>query len=590
MRKLFLSTLLFCSLILPTYSVEERRVVSVAISNQDFSVYSHTEQEFYSSTPILLTDMSSNKSITINSKDILKITFENGLLQAKSGITNKIEDSAGPFVLTSNSPIAIKNLKRKGKQAEYLGQFEIKISTKGTGFNVINVLDMESYLRGVVPNEMPPYFSFEALKAQAVAARNYANKEGRMNPNYDVCDSVASQVYFGVGTHNPTTDKAVNETKSIYALYEKKPILTLYHSTAGGITESYDNTFLVNNETFTPKEKYPYLVSVGEKLRSEKDVKEFYTSKPETPDVDSPKYRWEYEWEEEELVSVLNKYMPNQSAKKLIEPSFPEDEIIEKIEDIKILRYGDSGKALVMLIKTDIGDFKVKGQSAIRLLLRKNDKALPSSNFYIEKITKKVSIKKLEKEKEQEKLKTTAQDLTNQENTAETTPQETTATSEITEVHFEKTGKLFGKGKCKKVSFKVYGGGFGHGVGMSQYGANYLAKKGKTFDEILKHYYTGIKIGSIPQIVEENKEASLDFYWNKNEKVLFKFDNTKKLSLFAFTINNFLFNPDMSQYHSKILWFDITKYLTEGDNKIIIQPLDKSDYSKKPTFWIEIEE
>ena len=584
MRSLFLSIILFCLLILPAYTVEERKIVSVAISDQNFSVYSHLEQEFFSNTPILLTDMSSNKSITVKAKDILKINFENGLLHAKSDITNKIEDSAGPFVLTSDSPIAIKNLKRKGKQAEYLGQFNIVINTKGTGFNVVNVLDMESYLKGVVPNEMPPYFSFEALKAQAVAARNYANKEGKMNPNYDVCDSVASQVYYGVGSHNQITDKAVEETKSIYALYNKKPVLALYHSTAGGITESYDNTFLVNNETFIPKEKYPYLVSVGEKLRSEKDVKDFYTSNPETPDMDSPKYRWEYEWEEEELVSVLNKYMPTQSAKKLIEPSFPTDEIIKKIEDIKILRYGDSGKALVMLIKTDIGDFKVKGQSAIRLLLRKNDKALPSSNFYIEKNTKKVSIKKLEKENElKEAARSKNSELSNSE-------KETSATSEITEVHFEKSGKLFGKGKIKKVSFKVYGGGFGHGVGMSQYGANYLAKKGKTYDEILKYYYTGIKVGSMPQIVEENKESSLSVHWNKNRKVLFKFDNTKKLSLFAFTINNFLFNPDMSQYQNKILWFDITKYLSEGENKIIIQPLNKEDYAKKPTYWIEIEE
>ncbi len=581
MRSLFLSILLFCSLILPAYTVEERKIVSVAISNQDFSIYSHLEQEFFSKTPILLTDMSSNKNITVKAGDVLKINFENGLLKAQSSIENKIEDSAGPFVLTSNSPIAIKNLKRKGKQAEYLGQFQIKINTKATGFNVINVLDMETYLKGVVPNEMPPYFSFEALKAQAVAARNYANKEGRMNSNYDVCDSVASQVYYGVGSHNQITDKAVEETKSIYALYDKKPVLTLYHSTAGGITESYDNTFLVNSETFTPKEKYPYLVSVGEKLRSEKDVKDFYTSKPETPDIDSPKYRWEYEWEEEELVSVLNKYMPAQSAKKLIEPSLPQDEIITKIDDIKIIRHGDSGKALVMLIKTDIGDFKVKGQSAIRLLLRKNDKALPSSNFYLEKEIKKVSIRKLEKE-EKEKLENAQEAMLQKD--------ETSATSEITEVHFEKSGKLFGKGKIKKVSFKVYGGGFGHGVGMSQYGANYLAKKGKTYDEILKYYYTGIKVGSMPQTVKENQESSLNFHWNKKGKVLFKFDNTKKLSLFAFSLNNFLFNPDMTQYQSKILWFDITKYLVEGDNKIIIQPLNKEDYSKKPTYWIEIEE
>ena len=82
------------------------------------------------------------------------------------------------------------------------------------------------------------------LKAQTVAARNYVlSPRVKSSPNYDVVDSVASQVYFGANTERELSNQAVAETEGIVALYGWDLILAQYSSTAGGYTESYSNAF-----------------------------------------------------------------------------------------------------------------------------------------------------------------------------------------------------------------------------------------------------------------------------------------------------------------------------------------------------------
>lgn len=91
---------------------------------------------------------------------------------------------------------------------------------------------------------MPVSFGLEALKAQSVAARNYVlSPRTKASANYDVVDSVASQVYYGANTEKPLSNQAVEETEGIVAIYNWDLILAQYSSTAGGYTESYANAF-----------------------------------------------------------------------------------------------------------------------------------------------------------------------------------------------------------------------------------------------------------------------------------------------------------------------------------------------------------
>jgi stage II sporulation protein D len=138
----------------------------------------------------------------------------------------------------------------------YRGILEIFGNARNT-FTVVNELPLEEYLLGVVPNELSPstFGQLEALKAQAVAARTYIVKNmGQYRADgYDICDTDACQVYFGAGTEDPLSTRAVNETRGIVATYAGQPINALYSSTCGGRTESSENIFT---------EKLPYLVSV----------------------------------------------------------------------------------------------------------------------------------------------------------------------------------------------------------------------------------------------------------------------------------------------------------------------------------------
>lgn len=137
----------------------------------------------------------------------------------------------------------------------YRGALEIFSNTRNT-LTIVNELPLEDYLRGVVPNELNPvaFGQLEALKAQAVAARTYIQRNlGQYrNEGYDVCATDLCQVYFGAKTEDPLATQAILETRGVVATYDGKPINALYSSTCGGRTEDAGNIF---------PEKLPYLVS-----------------------------------------------------------------------------------------------------------------------------------------------------------------------------------------------------------------------------------------------------------------------------------------------------------------------------------------
>ena len=135
---------------------------------------------------------------------------------------------------------------------------EIVLRPGAAGIAAINVLNLEAYLRGVVPAEMGPrtFPLIEALKAQAVAARTYAvaHLGDHAAEGYDLCDSPACQAYEGVGVEQPLTDRAVQETAGEIVTYRGQPIDAMYQSTCGGHTEDAGALF--------PGRAEPYLKGV----------------------------------------------------------------------------------------------------------------------------------------------------------------------------------------------------------------------------------------------------------------------------------------------------------------------------------------
>jgi stage II sporulation protein D len=173
----------------------------------------------------------------------ITVTMDDGMtIVMAAGGRVRIEPSAAPFEIDTRA---------------YRGALEIFANTRRT-LTVVNELPLETYLLGVVPNELNPttFGQLEALKAQAVAARTYIyrNLGQYKKEGYDICATDACQVYFGALTEHPQATQAVMETRGTIAAYDGKPINALYSSTCGGRTEDAEHIF---------NEKVPYLVSTS---------------------------------------------------------------------------------------------------------------------------------------------------------------------------------------------------------------------------------------------------------------------------------------------------------------------------------------
>ena len=156
--------------------------------------------------------------------------------------------ATGGAPIRSSAPVTFastdeKNAPVRFNDKPYRGRIEVFANRRGS-LTVVNVIGLEDYVRGVVPNELS-FPALEALKAQAVAARTYALKNrGQFAPEgFDLLPTTRSQVYRGLTSETPLTTRAVDETRGIVATYNGEPINALYTSTCGGRTEDAENIF-----------------------------------------------------------------------------------------------------------------------------------------------------------------------------------------------------------------------------------------------------------------------------------------------------------------------------------------------------------
>src|SRR5256714_1319105 len=156
--------------------------------------------------------------------------------------------AAGAAPLHSSAPVVFastdeKNAPVRFNDKAYRGRIEVFANRRGS-LTVVNVIGLEDYVRGVVPNELS-FPALEALKAQAIAARTYALKNrGQFAPEgFDLLPTTRSQVYRGLTSETSLTTRAVDETRGIVATYNGEPINALYTSTCGGRTEDAENIF-----------------------------------------------------------------------------------------------------------------------------------------------------------------------------------------------------------------------------------------------------------------------------------------------------------------------------------------------------------
>lgn len=516
------------------------KIVRVGIGTNNFKTYEWDKSAIYGTGEF---EVYNNKTYinTFDSNNIINISMVGKIFVLTDSDGNVIAKVSGPIIFkTDFGFLGIKDLKRAGKDAIYRGQIELVASLAKPGkFYTVNTLPVEDYLKGVVPNEMPVRFGLEALKAQSVAARNYVlSPRTKSNPNYDVVDSVASQVYFGANTEKDLSNRAVTETTGIVALYGWDLILAQYSSTAGGYTESYHNAFSDPLTKAFPPEHKPYLMAKPDypdfkPLNNEEAAAEFYKSKPHSFDEQSSYYRWEREWNGQELQDAVQANIAAQSATGFVKPAVAKGEVIGIIKNLKVLKRGDSGKIIKLEIQTDNGNYIVEKELVIRRLFTNHGKALPSANVVFEQ-------------------------------------------------EYNENGDL--------IYVKAYGGGFGHGVGLSQYGAGYMGNElNMTFDQILKHYYSGITLATVPAVLsavpEQNKVTKT--FWANDGKAFLVVDNKYNMDYIDVCVNNVdeKIELDTSQRYNRI---DLSTYLQNGLNTLIFSYPLVHGKNKGIRFYIEV--
>lgn len=534
------------------------KLIRVGISSNDFSKLLYNETNITSNTQFYVLDKENNqKVISLKSNENLNIKYDNGkyILSTNEKNTECLSSLLEVKAQDADGYLQIIGLKRAGIDVLYDGTIElIANKTQKNKFAIVNVVSLENYLKSVVPNEMPVRFGLEALKAQSVAARNYVLKpREKFYKEFDVCDSTASQVYYGMSSRKPLSNQAVDETKGIVALYKDELILALYCSTIGGYSESYKNAFSINKPKIKfPSFDIPYLKAKPDneniqKLETEGLATWFYTNKIDSYDVDSPYYRWETTWTRNELEDILKKRILQNINSGFIHPKVEKNFDFGKLKDIKVLERGESGKIISMNIVFDNITFNVKKELIIRKLFIKNNKMLKSANCVF-------------------------QFIYNKENLIE---------NNIKNTFYQFEKDEFGSNLPLYFDeVKAIGGGFGHGVGLSQFGAANMAKNGYNFEQILKHYYSNINLATQPSILNYNDNEYLTSFFTKNKCAFIVFENNLSFAKIKAEVNNHIIeinlNPTIIKHKE-----DISKYIKKGENNIkLILNADDKNFNK----------
>lgn len=309
-----------------------------------------------------------------NNKEInIKFDGKNINLNGKNFKLNNFPQN-GAFLISSDSPIYVDKIKRN-----YGGAISFRVNNKK--LDIVNRVEMDEYLKGVLPKEMSPSFPMESLKAQALCSRSFAinNYNKFIKNGYNLDDTTRSQVYYGKDVEEKTTNKAVEETIGKVIKYDGKVAETIFCASSGGYTVASSEAWGGNSVPYLISKEDPYSV-----------------------------HPWKYE-------------LKNSDLKKL------------NLSDVfsVSLDYNNSNRVNNLTFSTSKGDVKIKATDFRQKI---GNTIIKSTLFDVNVIGNKVF---------------------------------------------------------------VSGKGYGHGVGMSQYGAVEMAKKGSNYKDIIEFYFPGTNIEKI---------------------------------------------------------------------------------------------
>jgi stage II sporulation protein D len=431
-----------------------------------------------------------------------KGSVKNGAVIKASGGGLSVGGSvlALPVSATAKNGIGWNNVRYRGK---------LVFARAGLKFTVINEVDIENYVRGVLRMEMSADWPFEALKAQAVLARTYAvRNRGRFGKRgYDFDAGENSQVYRGINAESSQTDKAVSQTAGMILTWQGSAADVYYHSDSGGSTADVAHVWGASR---------PYL-----------------RGRPEAVNYTSPNSKWQTELTRAQLTAIMSRMKQN----------------VGKVMAIEVSRADSAGRAITLKVTGERGAADVKAHS---FRMAAGSRLIRSTNFAILRggetpaasvpaqtapgapvpsakagakpapaapkkdegpsltemtkagvFTSKELIDMLLNPSKKEEYRLIGLERVKDEPIEPQTEQQSTKPEPI-EPPEPAAAKQPPKPAPavtlpsapigKKGNFVFLGRGWGHGVGLSQWGARAMAENNMTCEEILNHYFPGTKI------------------------------------------------------------------------------------------------
>lgn len=427
----------------------------------------------YTSYKHIVADITGEGAFTVTVNDEEPVTYAAG---EEIRILPKDYKAKDVIKITSVNPsdkLILNNVARSSGTPAYRGTLEITV--KNDYLYIVNDLPLEEYLYAVVSSEVPSSYAAEAQKAMAICARGYAYSK-MQDGSYasygaHVDDSTMCQVYNNI----PETETSIFAVKDTYGLiptYDGKVMVPFYFSTSAGVTCSNDDiwggspyAYLTSNVETLDKQK----IDLSEDENFRKFIADSYGY--DTIEQELPFYRWSIRFSNQEISAAINSTLKERIAKsdggikvKMQNGTFKTKKIdsIGEVESVEITKRSESGVVLEMVIYGSEYVIQVTGQTNIRNLITPKDvtivrndgsaiedwTSLPSPYYYIDQV---------------------------------------------------------------QGGFNIIGGGFGHGVGLSQNGAEILAEQGYNYKYILSHYfsyvdYTYIYEDNVKEDEEQNEE------------------------------------------------------------------------------------
>jgi len=404
--------------------------------------------------------------------DVFAVSFD-GTSYVVVGPKGERTEVSGPLRFSPRSPenlFRIESIERANVLATgrvrplYRGALEVSRgpSTPAGRVNLVNVLDLEDYLRGVVANESPAFFHLEALKSQATAARGYAvanvGRYERLGYPFDLVDSSASQVYRGVLSEHARAVEATEATRGLVVSHDGRIITAFYSSSFGGHSDSVEWIFNSPSAQLPGANVTPYLTGI-------------YDGEPPAPDLDTGEGRQAFWSAPQPQTFDACERVGNRFARWRIE--IPAEVIRARLPGRCVVLSGDlggdvtevaavqrmsgSGRIAAARITLTTGAAEVRGWDNLRRVLGTPAVATPvppgcssgtiAAGFVLN-------------------------------------------TPTLIEPYLDTDGDFGG--------VVAQGGGWGHNVGLSQYGAHGRGRAGQGFIEILKAYYSGVDVGTYP--------------------------------------------------------------------------------------------